>query len=80
MQAWGWRFAAEYAAQFRQPGHRRASFEYLRAMHGDAAETIQHRDTPVTMPVLAIGAEGTLGQRVPDQVAEEDPPTSRHGC
>jgi pimeloyl-ACP methyl ester carboxylesterase len=59
---------AEYAAQLRQPGHTRASFEYFRAMHDDVAETIRHRDTPLTIPVLAIGAEGTFGQMVHDQV------------
>jgi pimeloyl-ACP methyl ester carboxylesterase len=59
---------AEYAAQLRQPGHTRASFEYFRAMHDDVAETIHHRDTPLTIPVLAIGAEGTFGQMVHDQV------------
>jgi pimeloyl-ACP methyl ester carboxylesterase len=59
---------AEYAAQLRRPGHTRASFEYFRTMHADVAETIHHRDTPLTIPVLAIGAEGTLGQMVHDQV------------
>jgi hypothetical protein len=37
---------AEYAAQLRQPGHTRASFEYFRTMHADVAETIHHRDAP----------------------------------
>ena len=59
---------AEYAAQLRQPGHTRASFEYFRTMHADVAETIHHRDKPLTMPVLTIGAEGTMGQMVHDQV------------
>ena len=59
---------AEYAAQLRQPGHTRASFEYFRTLHADVAETIRHRDRPLIMPVLAIGAEGTLGQMVHDQV------------
>ena len=59
---------AEYAAQLRQPGHARASFEYFRAFDADVAETIHHRDRPLIMPVLAIGAEGTLGQMVHDQV------------
>ena len=59
---------AEYAAQLRQPGHTRASFEYFRALHGDVAETIHHRERPLTIPVLAIGAEGTMGQMVHDQV------------
>jgi pimeloyl-ACP methyl ester carboxylesterase len=59
---------AEYAAHLRQPGHTRASFEYFRAFHADVAETIQQRERPLLMPVLAIGAEGTLGQMVHDQV------------
>jgi pimeloyl-ACP methyl ester carboxylesterase len=59
---------AEYAAQLRQPGHTRASFEYFRAFDADAAETIRHRDRPLTMPVLVIGAEATMGQMVHDQV------------
>ena len=59
---------AEYAAHLRQPGHTRASFEYFRTMHADVAETIHQRDKPLTIPVLAIGAEGTLGQTVHDQV------------
>jgi len=59
---------AEYAAQLRQPGHTRASFEYFRTMHTDAAETIHHRDKLLTIPVLAIGAEGTMGRMVYDQV------------
>jgi pimeloyl-ACP methyl ester carboxylesterase len=57
---------AEYAAQLRQPGHTRASFEYFRTMHADVAETIHYRDKPLTIPVLAIGAEGTLGKTVHD--------------
>jgi pimeloyl-ACP methyl ester carboxylesterase len=59
---------AEYAAQLRQPGHTRASFEYFRAFHADVVETIRHRDRPLTMPVPAIGAKGTMGQMVQDQV------------
>ena len=53
---------AEYAAQLRQPGHTRASFEYFREFHADVAETIHQRDRPLVNPVLAIGAEGTLGR------------------
>jgi hypothetical protein len=59
---------AEYAAQLRQPGHTRASFEYFRTMHADVAETIHHRAKTLTIPVLAMGAEGTMGQMVRDQV------------
>jgi pimeloyl-ACP methyl ester carboxylesterase len=60
---------AEYAAHLRRPGHTRATFEYFRAFHGDVADNIRHRDTLLTMPVLALGAEGSLGQAVPDQVS-----------
>jgi pimeloyl-ACP methyl ester carboxylesterase len=59
---------AEYAAHLRQPGHTRASFEYFRTLHADVAETIRHRAAPLTIPVLAIGAEGILGKTVRDQV------------
>jgi pimeloyl-ACP methyl ester carboxylesterase len=61
--------AAEYAAHLRQPGHTRATFEYFRTFHGDVADTIRHRNTLLTMPVLALGAEGTLGQAVRGQVS-----------
>ena len=37
-------------------------------MHADVAETIHHRDKPLIIPVLAIGAEGTVRQMVHDQV------------
>ena len=30
--------------------------------------TIRHRETPLAMPVLAIGGEGALGQAIPDQM------------
>ena len=59
---------AEYAAHLRQPGHTVASFEYFRTLHADVAETIAQRDRPLTMPVLAMGAEGTMGNMVRDQV------------
>ena len=58
---------AEYAASLRCPGHLRASYEYFRAFHRDAENTIRLRGTTLTIPVLAIGAEGALGQVIPDQ-------------
>jgi pimeloyl-ACP methyl ester carboxylesterase len=63
----GGRAIAEYAAHLRRPGHLRASYEYFRAFPRDAQDTIRSRGTTLTMPVLAIGAEGALGQLVPDQ-------------
>ena len=59
---------AEYAAHLRRPGHLAASYAYFRAFPGDAGATIRHRETPLAMPVLAIGGEGALGQAIPDQM------------
>jgi pimeloyl-ACP methyl ester carboxylesterase len=59
---------AEYAGQLRQPGHLEASYAYFRTFHGDVEATIRHRETPLTMPVLAIGGDGALGQAIPDQM------------
>jgi pimeloyl-ACP methyl ester carboxylesterase len=59
---------AEYAAHLRRPGHLGASYAYFRTFHGDVEATIRHRETPLAMPVLAIGGEGALGQAIPDQM------------
>jgi pimeloyl-ACP methyl ester carboxylesterase len=58
---------AEYAEHLRRPGHLRASYEYFRAFPRDVENTIRNRAATLTMPVLAIGGEGALGQIVPDQ-------------
>ena len=58
---------AEYADHLRRPGHLRASYEYFRAFPRDVEDTIRNRGTTLAMPVLAIGAQGALGQVVPDQ-------------
>jgi pimeloyl-ACP methyl ester carboxylesterase len=60
---------AEYAAHLQQPGHTRATFEYFRTFSTDVSDTVGNRALPLTMPVLALGAEGSLGQAVPDQIA-----------
>ena len=52
---------AEYAAHLRLPLHLGASYAYFRTFHRDVEETIRHRETPLAMPVLAIGGEGALG-------------------
>jgi pimeloyl-ACP methyl ester carboxylesterase len=59
---------AEYAAQLQRPGHTRASFQYFHTLHADIAHTTEHRGEPLTMPVLAIGAEATLGDMVRAQL------------
>jgi pimeloyl-ACP methyl ester carboxylesterase len=65
---------AEYAAHLRRPGHLGASYAYFRTFHGDADATIRHRETPLAMPVLAIGGDGdgdgALGQAIPDQMQQ----------
>ena len=58
----------EYAAHLRQPGHTRATFEYFRAFRDDISDTTRERSNPLTMPVLAIGADAVLGQAVHDQI------------
>jgi pimeloyl-ACP methyl ester carboxylesterase len=58
---------AEYAEHLRRPGHLRASYEYFKAFPRDVENTIRNRAATLTMPVLAIGGEGSLGQIVPDQ-------------
>ena len=58
----------EYAAHLRRPGHLAASYAYFGTFHRDVEETIRHRETPLAMPVLAIGGEGALGQAIPDQM------------
>ena len=57
---------AEYAAQLRLSGHLAASYAYFRTFHRDVEDTIRVRETPLSMPVLAIGGEGALGQVVLD--------------
>ena len=58
---------AEYAANLRLPGHLAASYAYFRSFDRDVQDTIRNRETPLTMPMLAIGGEGALGQVIPDQ-------------
>jgi pimeloyl-ACP methyl ester carboxylesterase len=60
---------AEYTAHLRKDGHLRASYDYFRAFHRDVEDAIRSREageTPLPMPVLAIGGEGALGQNVVD--------------
>ncbi|WP_380163400.1 alpha/beta fold hydrolase [Jannaschia sp. R86511] len=63
------RDAREYARWLRDDAHLRASFEYFRALPQDVSDNEEFGRTALTMPVLALGAEGSLGQSVPDQVS-----------
>src|SRR6202034_3286868 len=57
---------AEYAAQLLLSAHLAASSASFRTFHRDVEDTIRDRETPLSMPVLAIGGEGALGQVVLD--------------
>ncbi|MGV9386107.1 alpha/beta fold hydrolase [Nonomuraea sp. NPDC003707] len=58
----------EYARYLRDDAHLRASFEWFRSLHKDVADNSAYRKKKLTMPVLAIGARGSLGDFVPTQV------------
>jgi pimeloyl-ACP methyl ester carboxylesterase len=58
-----------YAHPLRDPAHLRASFEYFRALATDVADNTESSRAPLPMPVLALGARGSLAEAVPDQVA-----------
>jgi pimeloyl-ACP methyl ester carboxylesterase len=58
----------EYARYLRDDAHLRASFEWFRAFPKDVADNRAYRTKKLTMPVLAIGARGSLGDFVPTQV------------
>ena len=59
---------AEYARTYAQPGKLKASFDYFRAFPEDVAQNEVYAQTPLSMPVLALGAEGGVGGFVPQQV------------
>jgi pimeloyl-ACP methyl ester carboxylesterase len=60
----------EYARHLRDEAHLRASFEYFRAFGQDVADNAGYRATKLTMPVLAIGAQASLGDQVAAQVRQ----------
>ncbi|RKR86617.1 pimeloyl-ACP methyl ester carboxylesterase [Micromonospora pisi] len=60
--------AAIYGYYLKQPGHTRASFEWFRTLNQDVADNAVNAKTKLTMPVLALGAQYSLGGSVPDQV------------
>jgi pimeloyl-ACP methyl ester carboxylesterase len=60
----------EFARYLRDPAHLRASFEYFRTFHQDIDDNARNINTKLTMPVLAIGASGSLKDFVPTQVAQ----------
>jgi pimeloyl-ACP methyl ester carboxylesterase len=60
----------EFAAYLRDDAHLRASFEWFRAFPQDIADNAVYGQTKLRMPVLAIGARGSLKEFVPTQVAQ----------
>lgn len=59
---------AEYERTYAQPGKLKASFDYFRAFPEDVAQNEIYAVTPLPMPVLALGAEYSLGSYVLEQV------------
>ncbi|MER7420742.1 alpha/beta hydrolase [Micromonospora peucetia] len=60
----------EYARYLQDDAHLRASFEYFRALPQDVADNAEYGKTKLAMPVLALGARGSLADGVPTQVAQ----------
>jgi pimeloyl-ACP methyl ester carboxylesterase len=60
----------EYARHLQDNAHLRASFEYFRALPQDVADNAEYGRTKLAMPVLALGASGSLGDLVPAQVSQ----------
>jgi pimeloyl-ACP methyl ester carboxylesterase len=58
----------EWARCLLDDEHLRASFAYFRALSRDMADNIEYAKAPLPMPVLAIGASGSLGDSVGAQV------------
>ncbi|MET9124058.1 alpha/beta hydrolase [Streptomyces sp. NPDC004528] len=60
--------AAVYGSYLKDPAHLRASFEWFRTLNTDVADNAVNVKTKLRMPVLALGAQYSLGSVVPDQV------------
>ena len=59
---------AVFSGYLKDPAHLEASFQWFRTLPQDIANDAEYQKTKLTMPVLAIGASGSLGKLVPDQV------------
>ncbi|BBH67873.1 hypothetical protein ACTI_45580 [Actinoplanes sp. OR16] len=56
-----------FAGNLRKPGHLEASFAWFRSFPQDIKDNARYGRTKLTMPVLAIGASGSLKTAVGDQ-------------
>ncbi|WP_406436241.1 alpha/beta hydrolase [Streptomyces sp. NBC_00631] len=59
---------AVFASYLRDYAHLEASFAWFRTFPQDIADNARFQKKPLTMPVLAIGADGSLGSSVAKQV------------
>jgi pimeloyl-ACP methyl ester carboxylesterase len=59
---------AVFAGYLRDPAHLHASLAWFRTLPQDMADDAVSQKTKLTMPVLAIGASGSLGDFVPNEV------------
>ncbi|MGI5455073.1 alpha/beta fold hydrolase [Streptomyces sp. CA-249302] len=59
---------AVFASYLRDYPHLEASLAWFRTFPQDIADNARFRKKPLTMPVLAIGASGSLGSSVAEQV------------
>ncbi|HXA61892.1 MAG TPA: alpha/beta hydrolase [Streptosporangiaceae bacterium] len=59
---------AVFSGYLKDPAHLEASFQWFRTLPQDMADDAVYQQTKLTMPVLAIGASGSLGSFVPNQV------------
>lgn len=57
-----------FASYLRDYAHLEASFAWFRTFPQDIADNARFQKKPLTMPVLAIGADGSLGPSVANQV------------
>jgi pimeloyl-ACP methyl ester carboxylesterase len=60
--------ASIYGTYLKDPAHLSASFKWFRTMNQDVADDAGYSKTKLTMPVLAVGAQYSLGDLVPEQV------------
>ncbi|MER6273291.1 alpha/beta hydrolase [Streptomyces sp900105755] len=57
-----------FAGYLKDPAHLKASLAWFRTLPQDMKNDAVYQKKKLTMPVLAIGAEGSLGDSVPKQV------------
>ncbi|ACU72524.1 alpha/beta hydrolase fold protein [Catenulispora acidiphila DSM 44928] len=59
-----------FSSYLKDPAHLEAGLQWFRTLPQDMTNDAVYQKTKLTMPVLAIGASGSLGKAVPDQVRQ----------